>query len=60
MVKKFRSHQEVEQDKFRAIFWKQPLETNKTFSEGINVHCIVPLILQMCARCQNRERVSVN
>lgn len=24
---------ELEQDKFGAIFWKQPLETNKTFSE---------------------------
>lgn len=42
---------ELEQDKFEAIFWNRPLETNKTFSEReLMSTALSPLILHP-SRC---------
>lgn len=55
---------ELEQDKFRVIFWKQPLETNKTFSErelmstALSPSLFIPS--DVCALSKWEVRESVN
>lgn len=54
---------QLEQDKFEAIFWKQPRETNKTFSERELMSTALSLSLfipsDACALSKQGTRESV-